>query len=383
MAEVHRQASLSDDESGGFTECHSRQSHIFPPAGTGGCERGLDVAAEIGEGMRQHSGQLRVLLPSMKSLALFLITIVGIAGAAEKAAPEARAKKAGFSYPPEFSGAQTVTYKTVGETKLALFIFNPEGHKASDQRAAMVFFFGGGWTNGSPGQFEQQCRYLASRGMVAITADYRVASRHQVKAAQCVADAKSAIRYVRAHAKELGVDPKRIAAGGGSAGGHLAGCTGTVPGLDEAGEVATKGAVSSVPDAMVLFNPALTLAPVDGNDFGGFGARIGVEKMGAEATAISPTHHVKAGVPPTIVFHGKADTTVPFATVEVFAAAMKKAGNRCEVAGFEGQQHGFFNFGRGDNAMFRETLAQADKFLASLGWLSGEPTVETFFKTTK
>lgn len=316
----------------------------------------------------------------MKTLTLLLIMTVALAGAAEKAALEGRAKKSGFTYPPVFSGAQAVTYKTVGETKLALNIFNPDGHKASDARPAIVFFFGGGWTSGSPGQFEQQCRYLASRGMVAITADYRVASRHQVKAAQCVADAKSAIRYVRAHAAELGVDPKRIAAGGGSAGGHIAGCTGTLPGLDEASE---DKAVSSVPDAMVLFNPALTLAPVDGNDFGGFGARLLAEKLGAEPVAISPTHNVKAGAPPTIVFHGKADTTVPFATVEVFAAAMKKAGNRCEVAGFEGQQHGFFNFGRGDNVMFLATLTQADKFLASLGWLSGEPTVEKFFAGSK
>lgn len=322
----------------------------------------------------------------MKTFPLFLATITGISLvggavlAAEKPATEPRSRKGGFAYPPEFSGAQVVIYKSVGETKLALNIFNPEGHKASDSRPAIVFFFGGGWTSGSPGQFEQQCRYLASRGMVAITADYRVASRHQVKAAQCVADAKSAVRCVRARSKELGVDPKRVAAGGGSAGGHIAGCTGTLPGLDEPAE---DKSVSSVPDAMVLFNPALTLAPVEGNDFGGFGARVGAERLGAEPTAISPTHNVKAGAPPTIIFHGKADTTVPFATVEVFAAAMKKAGNRCEVAGFEGQQHGFFNFGRGDGSMFRETLRQADKFLASLGWLSGEPTVDSFFKTTK
>ena len=316
----------------------------------------------------------------MKTLPLLFITILGIASAAQGDAPVPASRKAKQAYPPVFSGAQVVTYKTVGETKLALNIFNPEGHKPADTRPAIVFFFGGGWTSGSPGQFEQQCRYLASRGMVAITADYRVASRHQVKAAQCVADAKSAIRYVRAHAKELGVDPKRIAAGGGSAGGHIAGCTGTLPGLDEPAE---DKAVSSVPDAMVLFNPALTLAPVDGNDFGGFGARVPAEKLGAEPLAISPTHNVKAGAPPTIVFHGKADSTVPFATVEVFAAAMKKAGNRCEVSAFEGQQHGFFNFGKGDNAMFLETLKQADKFLASLGWLSGEPTTHTFFKTNK
>ena len=318
--------------------------------------------------------------PKIKTLSFLFIATVGIASAAQSDAPAREQKKAKLAYPPEFSGAQSVTYKTVGETKLTLSVFNPEGHKLADARPAIVFFFGGGWTAGSPGQFEQQCRYLASRGMVAITADYRVASRHQVKAAQCVADARSAIRYVRAHAKELGVDPKRIAAGGGSAGGHIAGCTGTLPGLDEAGE---DQAVCSVPDAMVLFNPALTLAPVDGNDFGGFGSRLPAEKLGAEPVAISPTHNVKAGVPPTIVFHGKADSTVPFSTVEVFAAAMKKAGNRCEVAAFEGQQHGFFNFGRGDNAMFIETVKQADKFLASLGWLNGDPTAETFFKTTK
>jgi acetyl esterase/lipase len=316
----------------------------------------------------------------MKTLTLLFAMFAIAAVAAEKAAPEARAKKGGFGYPPTLPGSEVVTYKTVGDTKLALYIFNPEGHKASDKSPAIVFFFGGGWTSGSPVQFEQQCRYLASRGMVAITADYRVASRHQVKAAQCVADAKSAIRYVRAHAKELGVDPKRIAAGGGSAGGHIAGCTGTVLALDEKGEDA---AVSSVPDAMVLFNPALTLAPVEGNDFGGFGARVPAERLGAEPVAISPTHNVKAGAPPTIVFHGKADTTVPFATVEMFAAAMKKAGNRCEVSGFDGQQHGFFNYGKGDNAMFRETLKQTDKFLASLGWLSGESAVDAFFKTTK
>ena len=92
---------------------------------------------------------------------------------------------------------------------------------------------------------------------------------------------------------------------------------------------------------------------------------------------------LKAGAPPTIVFHGKADSTVPFATAEVFAAAMKKAGNRCEVAGFEGQQHGFFNFGKGDNSMFRETVKQADGFLVSLGWLSGEQKVDAFFGNTK
>src|SRR5262245_44988630 len=105
-------------------------------------------------------------------------------------------KKGARPYPPVLPGSQVETYKTVGDTKLNLYIYNPDGHKPADKRAAIIFFFGGGWTGGSPGQFEQHCKHLASRGMVAITADYRVASRHQVKAVNCVTDAKSAIRYV-------------------------------------------------------------------------------------------------------------------------------------------------------------------------------------------
>ncbi len=285
--------------------------------------------------------------------------------------------QAGAGYPPRMPGATEVAYKTVGGAKLNLWVFNPEGHKQADSRPAIVFFFGGGWQSGSPAQFEPQCRYLASRGMVAITADYRVASRQNAKPVQCIADAKSAIRHVRSHAKEMGIDPKRIAAGGGSAGGHLAGAIATVPGFDETGE---DTAVTCVPDALVLFNPALVLAPFGGKDFGGFGARVSPERLGARGEDVSPVHHVKAGTPPAIIFHGKADATVPFITAEVFCSEMKKAGNRCELFGYEGQPHGFFNLGRGGSAMFRATLSETDKFLASLGWLGGAPTVDEFFK---
>jgi acetyl esterase/lipase len=201
--------------------------------------------------------------------------------------------------------------------------------------------------------------------MVAITADYRVASRNGAKPVQCVADAKSAIRWVRKNAERLGIDPKRIAAAGGSAGGHIAACAAVVPGLDEPGEDTS---ISAVPNAAVLFNPALVLAPLDGESFGGFGTRLTVERMGIEPQKISPAHQVRAGAPPVIVFHGRADTTVPFATAKAFAAKMKAAGSRCELVGFDGQAHGFFNYGREGNRFYLETLKQADEFLASLGF---------------
>ena len=269
--------------------------------------------------------------------------------------------------PPELEGAQVEVYKTVADVKLNMYIFTPEDHKSSDQRAAAVFFFGGGWKGGTPKQFEQHCKYLASRGMVAMTADYRVLTRHGTKAKECVADAKSAIRWVRQEAKRLGVDPKRIVAGGGSAGGHIAACTGTIEGFEESGE---DSSISSKPNAMALFNPALALAPIDGE------LPLQADKMptlpgriGVEPRKLSPYHHVQPGVPPTIIFHGQGDETVFYMSAAHFTDAMKKAGNHCQLVGYAGQPHGFFNYGRNENKHYLATLRELDTFLTSLDYL--------------
>jgi acetyl esterase/lipase len=283
-----------------------------------------------------------------------------------------RRKKAA-NYPPRLEGAKVEVYKKIGDVELNIYVYNPKDHQPTDQRPAAVFFFGGGWKSGTPQQFEQQCKYLASRGMVAMTADYRVLSRHGTKAKECVTDAKSAIRWVRQEAKRLGVDPNRIVAGGGSAGGHIAGCTGVIAGFEESSEDL---AISSKPNAMALFNPALVLARVDDQDpLPADQVRDLAERMGVDPKAISPYHHVAAGVPPTIIFHGRGDTTVPYKTAEQFASAMKKSGNRCELIGYEDQPHGFFNHGRGENKYFEATLDSLDSFLVSLGYLESKATV--------
>jgi len=80
------------------------------------------------------------------------------------------------TYPPEIPNAEAKAYKKVGDVELKLWVFKPEGWKASEKRPAIVFFFGGGWRAGSPAQFIKQCEHLAKRGMVAMTADYRVLS---------------------------------------------------------------------------------------------------------------------------------------------------------------------------------------------------------------
>lgn len=272
-------------------------------------------------------------------------------------------------YPPVMSGAKVETYKTIGETEMRLWIFEPEGHSSNDNRPAIVFFFGGGWKGGNPGQFRRHCEYLAARGMVAMAADYRVSSRHGVKANLCVEDAKSAIRWIRKHSERLGIDADRFAAGGGSAGGHLAASTATLSIQDDLNDDLS---ISAQPDALVLFNPALVLSSIPG-EFEFSEPRIASLKirMGVPLESMSPYHNVKSGMPPCIIFHGTDDTTVPFKTVELFREIMKEKGNQCVLVAYNGAEHGFFNYGRDDNAYFIDTVNKMDAFLVSLGYLKG------------
>lgn len=261
----------------------------------------------------------------------------------------------------DFTPNRSVTYKSVGGIELQMDLFEPEGLKATDHRPAIVFFFGGGWSGGSTKQFYQQAQAMAEQGMVAFSADYRVKGRNKTTPFECVKDGKSAIRWVRQHAAEFGIDPDRIVAAGGSAGGHVAACTGVIEGHEEAGE---DTGVSSVPNAMILFNPVL-----DTTDQG-FGAR---NFKSEQQTEISPCHHAWKGIVPTIVFHGTADKAVPFENAERFTRLMKEAGNECVLVPFEGKDHGFFNgsfFRKGNgDADYEVTMKRSIEFLKALGIL--------------
>jgi acetyl esterase/lipase len=213
--------------------------------------------------------------------------------------------------------------------------------------------------------------------MVAILADYRVSSRHQVKVVGCVRDAKSAIRWVRAHAKELGVDPNRIAAAGGSAGGHLAAATATISGFDEPSEDA---AVSSRPNALVLFNPVLSFDPSTVDPNAPRIANFNPARLGVEPKQLSPADHVDAKTPPTLLMVGSKDFLL--GGDRQFAERMKAAGARCDFDLYEGRTHGFFNYKKTATPDFLKTTESMDRFLTSLGYLKGEPSVEDFFTPT-
>jgi acetyl esterase/lipase/protein-L-isoaspartate O-methyltransferase len=255
---------------------------------------------------------------------------------------------------------KTFTYKKTPQAELALHVHYPKGWKKEDKRPAIVFFFGGGWTNGSPKQFEPQATYFAGRGLVTVRADYRIKSKHDVTPAECVEDAKSAVRWVRQNAGMLGVDPDRIVAAGGSAGGHIAACTALSPALDAKGEDVK---VSSKPNALLLFNPVLRFHGVDS-----LMQRIGnKEELGK---AISPTLHLAKDTPPAILFYGKDDRLLEQG--EEFVKRSKELGHRAELFLADGVGHGFFN----RSPWLERTIYRADEFLASLGYVSGKPTIQ-------
>ncbi len=261
---------------------------------------------------------------------------------------------------PETSQAQAkadarpaLVYKKVGDRELKLFITNPSDWMTNDKRPALVFFHGGGWKGGAAQQFTPQSHYFAARGLVCIQVQYRTLGASPTPPLVCVQDAKSALRYVRAHAAELGIDPNRIAAGGGSAGGHLAAFTSMVEGLDDPADDLT---ISPRAQALLLFNPVFDNGP------GGFG----YERIGARYREFSPAHNISADAPPTIVFLGTADNLIPVETAQKFKADMEKVGNRCDLHLYEGAIHGFFN----NPPYLEQTIAQCDKFLVSLGWLA-------------
>jgi len=270
-------------------------------------------------------------------------------------------------------GFREYTYKQIDTIALKLYVKNPTDFNNKISYPLIVFFFGGGWNTGKVSQFETHANYFSTRGIITALADYRVKSRHQTTPFDAVADAKSVIRYLRGNAALLHIDTAKIVASGGSAGGHLAAGTATIPGLNDANDNLK---VSCLPNALVLFNPVFDNGP----------SGYGYDRIGERYPEISPFHNIRKGTPPTIVFLGTKDDLVPVETARRYKQKMEEAGCRCDLFLYEGQKHGFFNYHdatKEGSRYFSETVNQTDLFLESLGYLKGKPTISEFIQQSQ
>lgn len=283
------------------------------------------------------------------------------------------------SPPPE-----DIVYAHRDGTDLILHAFKPSGWMAGDRRPAVVWIHGGAWVGGTPDGSLPFARYFADRGAVTFVITYRKAKPEGPGVADCLADCRSALRYVRAHAADLGVDPARIAVVGESAGGHLAAALGTLDGFDHPGDGKS---VSARPDAMVLYNPIVDMTEDDWIRYAVGGAALADKSSQrpsdpaslARARALSPLFRVHPGQPPALVVHGKGDKIVRWEQAQRFADAMKSAGNRCDLVLYGPEiGHAFAVAGyKWPESVVVPAIREADKFLGSLGWLEGAPTLTT------
>ena len=225
-------------------------------------------------------------------------------------------------------------YKIIDSLKLTIDVFHTNQSYEHGNNTAIVFFHGGGWAFGTPGEFFTTCERYAEMGIVTFSVEYRlsidngVTPSKTISPIESVMDARSAMRWVRENAAKFHLDKNKIVVAGQSAGGQLALSTAMI---DEYNEKTDDPAVSSSPNAILLFSSCV-------NTVEGWCDYLLGERR-SKIWSISPAHHIRKGLPPMIEFHGTDDEQVPKWTLQFFENAMKKEGNEFELHMFEGRKH--------------------------------------------
>ncbi len=252
----------------------------------------------------------------------------------------------------ELQPTRKLVYKTIGDVRREFHLFEPKDHQPTDKRPCYLAIHGGGWVAGTADVMYCVADHYARQGWLGVSMQYR---HHRADRGTTVFDAvrdvRSAVRYLRTHAAELGIDPQRIVAGGRSAGGHLAIATALFDGVDEPGEDTS---VSCVPNAVICYSAVLDTSAE------GYGQ----QTIGERWQELSPVHHVRAGLPPTLVMHGIRDTITPVAGAKAFAAKMTAAGNVCELVLDERGSHSYM---MRTEPLFLAAMQQTSDFLKKCG----------------
>jgi acetyl esterase/lipase len=231
--------------------------------------------------------------------------------------------------PVALPGAETYVYRDGQPGPMRLYVFKPKNWKPEDHRPALVFFFGGGWTRGTPERSASYAKWAATLDMVGIAPDYRTKERFNTTPLESVADGRAAVRWIEDHTDKLGIDPKSIVVGGSSAGGHVALWTAiehTPPGSD------TNEAPRVKPIALILVSPVSDTSSAWGYT---------PKRFGDKAAALSPVHQLDAKMPPVLLFHGDADTTVTNLQSITLHDKLVAGNNMCEFITVPGGNHAF------------------------------------------
>lgn len=236
--------------------------------------------------------------------------------------------------------------------KLPLDILRP----SKPNGFGVLVMVSGGWKSGSAGSFPAWMTAPLLRHGYTLFAVYHV-SQPEATVMEIVEDVNRAVRFVRCHAKDYGVDPKRLGVTGGSAGGHLSLMLATrgMPGPANAADPVDRE--SSAVQAVAIFYPVtdlLNLGNSTENAGDGGPPRSFVKAFGPDCTNLvvwkttigremSPIYFIHSNLPPTLIYHGDADTLVPLDQSERYQAAAEKLGCTVDLVVHHGGHHGWWS----------------------------------------
>jgi acetyl esterase/lipase len=254
--------------------------------------------------------------------------------------------------PTSVAVREDVAYRTHDGHRLSLDIYlppdGPSPAPSGPRRPAILAIHGGSWTGGSKRLFRPSpwnphptAIRMAEADFVVIAADYRLARPGVPGWPAALDDLREAVRWIRRHADELGIDPGRIASFGPSAGGHLAALLGTSAGLRGPDDDARVQAVVSFYGPSDLERlPLERVRPLPHEPVRAF---LGLEEIrpSGKAREASPVHHVRRDTAPMLLIHGTRDAWVPIEQSEELDRALEAAGVRHQLVRVEGARHGF------------------------------------------
>lgn len=237
-----------------------------------------------------------------------------------------------------------ITFECAAGADLKLDVYRPD---AASVRTAILYFHGGGWRAGSREMMRPDARAMAALGFVGLPAQYRLLGQAPWPAQ--IHDVKAAIRWTRAHAAELGIDPDRIVLWGSSAGAQLALLAGGTPDVPASlahavgeRELGPHG-VSSAVAAVIAVHPPVSFHLGDPADRSSTSARslLGDSASEEQARAASPITHVKESFPATLLLHGTQDRMVHHSASQRMFDALRSVRAPVDLHLFHGHTHGF------------------------------------------
>jgi len=253
-------------------------------------------------------------------------------------------------------------YDSSREYDLKAYVFTPGDISPMDRSPAIVIFHGGGWSIGDPSWAFGIAKKYASRGMVAIAAQYRLADQKNITPLDAMEDARNVIIWMRENAKELRIDRNMIAAYGWSAGAHLAACSAIFPASTK------ESSFSSILNALLLVSPALSITKDSWF----------IQLLGNESDPYdcSPAEHLKKGMPPSIIVVGKDDSVTPISQSNLFHQNMLTHGNESYLFVYDGVGHLFTpsdqpddGYPNPDKDIQAKAYNELDRFLKKLKYI--------------